>query len=615
MATPAPTPAPQITLAPTPKPWSGDSLYVAFYLSFGLFCCLLVLFDVLRLKMWWVYEPRLVHKKYQSPKTPDAPPRYPLGWLVAVMRSWPDETFLRYSGVDGLVIIYFLRFATNQCFFCTIVGLVVLVPSYRTGRGLAALEDSERGDRWSFSLNTVLNIKCRFAVNDDEAEEVRDNLPLFPGCANGHSDFRFILIVLCAWLFTLRALSGLAANYQRFMHLRHWYLTSGLSSHRDADPVDAQRALTVKVERVPPRLRSRKALRRKFEHLCGAGTVHSAQPMVGDLRELNKLVARRENAHNALEDAKQRGAKLARDAEKKLVKRHGGDALSRLPPRPRSPWRRVRNAIWFQDLETLQEPARQLDFDDEESPSEAARRRSVGARQDSTERGKAIEDVSREATRRLSYAIEETDSEATSTTLGDLSPRPERRWSCFRKRRDARVPVVKHLTIGCCDVGPSCSCLHGIIPDDYYVDSVPYYDRLVKDLDLAIRREHFAKMDKVMRQPRREWWVRGPSAPLKQEEKNGKTWRGCFWRVDDELSSDDDEEQVQTRGRLPSCILTRDGRGWSETSVTVHDSPGTSPDRDAIRRRDAREKANIRLKKRREKGWKRIVGRGTGDPS
>ena len=33
------------------------------------------------------------------------------------------------------------------------------------------MEDSERGDRWSFSLNTVLNIKCRFAVNDDEAEE------------------------------------------------------------------------------------------------------------------------------------------------------------------------------------------------------------------------------------------------------------------------------------------------------------------------------------------------------------------------------------------------------------------------------------------------------------
>ena len=53
---------------------------------------------------------RLVHK-YQSPP-PEAPPRCPLGWLVAVMRSWPDETFLRYSGVDGLVIIYFLRFAS-----------------------------------------------------------------------------------------------------------------------------------------------------------------------------------------------------------------------------------------------------------------------------------------------------------------------------------------------------------------------------------------------------------------------------------------------------------------------------------------------------------------------
>ncbi len=211
--------------------------------------------------------------------------------------------------------------------------------------------------------------------------------------------------------------------------------------------------------------------------------------------------------------------------------------------------------------------------------------------------------MSREATRRLSYAIEETDSEATSTTLGDLSPRPQRRWFC-RKRRDARVPVVKHVTLGCCDVGPACSCLQGILPDDYYVDSVPYYDRLVKDLDLAIRREHFAKIHKVLQEPRREWWLR-PSGPVTPEKK-WKTWRGCFWRVDDELSSDDDEEQVQTRGRLPSCILTRDGRGWSETSVTVHDSPGTDQ-----RRRDAREEANQRLKKRREKGWKRIVGRGT----
>ena len=81
------------------------------------------------------------------------------------------------------------------------------------------------------------------------------------------------------------------------------------------------------------------------------------------------------------------------------------------------------------------------------------------------------------------------------------------------QRRDARVPVVNHVTLGCCDVGPSCGCLRGILPDDYYVDSVPYYDRLVKDLDLAIRREHFAKMNKVMQQPRREWWLR-PSTPL-----------------------------------------------------------------------------------------------------
>ena len=129
-------------------------------------------------------------QKIPKSKNAGRAPRYPLGWLVAVMRSWPDETFPEIFGRGWAGDHLFLRFATNQCFFCTIVGLLVLVPSYRTGRGLAALEDSERGDRWSFSLNTVLNIKCRFAVNDDEAEEVRDNLPLFPGCANGHSDFQ-----------------------------------------------------------------------------------------------------------------------------------------------------------------------------------------------------------------------------------------------------------------------------------------------------------------------------------------------------------------------------------------------------------------------------------------
>ena len=48
--------------------------------------------------------------------------------------------------------------------------------------------------------------------------------------------------------------------------------------------------------------------------------------------------------------------------------------------------------------------------------------------------------------------------------------------------------------LGCCDVGPSCSCLRGILPDDYYVDSVPYYDRLVKDLDLAIEAQTQGKL-------------------------------------------------------------------------------------------------------------------------
>ena len=113
-----------------------------------------------------------------------------------------------------------------------------------------------------------------------------------------------------------------------------------------------------------------------------------------------------------------------------------------------------------------------------------------------------------------------------------------------------------------------------------------------------------------MRQPRKEWWVRGPSAPVQPEEKNGKTWRGCFWRVDDELSSDDDEEQVGTRGRLPSCILTGMGGAGPRRPSPFMIVPGRHLIETRLAGRRG-EKANIRLKKRRERMEKnRRTGHG-----
>lgn len=244
----------------------NDSIYFTVWASLAVFATLSLVFDAIRKRIWWVYEPRNHHAAFKA-RTPPPPAAGILGWVPGVLRLWADEDFLIYAGVDGVVIIYFMRFCVEQCLFASVVGCGILVPAYMTSDGLAT--GGEEGTDWSFSLTTVENLRCRSAVGVD-------------GCANnGASDWRYALVVVAAWLFTLRALASLGDFYQRFVHLRHWYLTAGLSDA--APPGVAQRALTVRVERLPRALRSDAAVAAAFERLCGAGSVHSARVVLGGL--------------------------------------------------------------------------------------------------------------------------------------------------------------------------------------------------------------------------------------------------------------------------------------------------------------------------------------------
>ena len=71
------------------------------YLAFAGFVGLLLCFDVLRGRLWWVYEPRTHHDAYRL-RTPRAPGRRWFAWLRQVFALWSDEDFLIYAGVDGL---------------------------------------------------------------------------------------------------------------------------------------------------------------------------------------------------------------------------------------------------------------------------------------------------------------------------------------------------------------------------------------------------------------------------------------------------------------------------------------------------------------------------------
>ena len=95
---------------------ADDSIYFSVFVAALLFVFLLLVFDAIRARLWWVYEPRLHHAAYKR-RTPAPPGRGRFRWAASVMRLWSDEDFLVYGGVDGLVIIYFLRFAFDQCLF------------------------------------------------------------------------------------------------------------------------------------------------------------------------------------------------------------------------------------------------------------------------------------------------------------------------------------------------------------------------------------------------------------------------------------------------------------------------------------------------------------------
>ena len=69
---------------------ADDRLYLSIALATVLFVFLLVVFDLLRTRLWWVYEPRLHHAAYRR-RTPAAPGRGALRWVGAVMRRYSDE--------------------------------------------------------------------------------------------------------------------------------------------------------------------------------------------------------------------------------------------------------------------------------------------------------------------------------------------------------------------------------------------------------------------------------------------------------------------------------------------------------------------------------------------
>ena len=219
----------------------------------------LIVFDIIRKRLWWIYEPRPRHPGYTS-RTPEAPPAHWLGWLYALVKNYNelrDEDLFEKYGIDAVMLLILTRFGVKSCAFACILGLACLLPIY-----LTANNHNIRGFR-SATLATCLM--------DPEA-----------------NSSRLWIAVAAAWFMTAHALFSLGELYNQFIQLRHRYFVKrALDCERDMDMTPG---LTLMLENLPPHLReSDDDLKAYFEKLF-PGDVFCVRTVKQNTQKMESIV-------------------------------------------------------------------------------------------------------------------------------------------------------------------------------------------------------------------------------------------------------------------------------------------------------------------------------------
>lgn len=211
-----------------------------------------------------VHLRRVTHKLTQERRVPPIPSARALAWAWETLRV-TDDQLLRMVGLDGYMLIRYIKLCIKASLFFSFLGLLVLLPIYHSFAKRTA------GRRFLWRDVTISSIE-----NDAEA-----HLLWFP--------------VAFAYVFSGYFCYLLYHEYRHFNEKRLDYLVHG-------DPsTPLQTYHTVMVERVPAHLQSGPLLRQFFERLF-PGQVFSAELCL-DLRELDEVLAQRRTARDRVEKA------------------------------------------------------------------------------------------------------------------------------------------------------------------------------------------------------------------------------------------------------------------------------------------------------------------------
>ena len=194
--------------------------------------------------------------------TPELPRRWPLAWLLPIWNSGDEKEVRRKVGLDGYVCLRYLRLCFQICLFCSFWCATVLMPVYSHGQeGIAS----------SFGYITMDNVRAKAQ--------------------------RLWAPTIFMYFFVAYTLYSINMEWKVFLNWRAEFLEAG-----DPDAEGGrQLAYSIRVESIPPELRSDLALFSHFEMLF-PGQVHSAV-VHNELGVLPSLIAERRRVCEKLEVA------------------------------------------------------------------------------------------------------------------------------------------------------------------------------------------------------------------------------------------------------------------------------------------------------------------------
>ena len=237
-----------------------NQMLSTLYLNGGVFIVLIIIFEACR-SIKCLYLNRLTSRFIQSNRVPSKPSLYPFGWIPIIL-SIEDNEVLRMVGLDGYMLIRYLKICIKAGSFYSLLGLIVLVPIYSSsGRGVT---------EWS-----------RFTLT---------NIP--PSTQESPSNQLWAPVILC-YIFAAYFCQLMFYEYKNFISKRIEYL-----SEKDYDTPD-QTYYTIMIEKIPSDIKSTPALYEFFEKIF-PGDIYSIE-LALDLKELDKLINERHEIRIRLE--------------------------------------------------------------------------------------------------------------------------------------------------------------------------------------------------------------------------------------------------------------------------------------------------------------------------